>query len=78
MSLALIGEIVACGGIVTGVICGIVACGIATCALSSMFGAEPLFDCRPIGAGEIIEGAAVRDRGLGAVLHRRLRRRRRL
>src|ERR1700712_761089 len=34
-----------------------VACGIATCALSSIFGPEPMFDCRPIGAGEIIEGA---------------------
>ena len=51
-------SITACGGIVTGVICGIVACGIATCAPSSMFGPEPMFDCRPIGAGEIIEGAA--------------------
>src|SRR5260221_2919776 len=38
-----------------------VACGIATCALTSILGAEPLFDCRPIGAGEIIEGAAGAD-----------------
>src|SRR5258708_32082924 len=34
------------------------ACGIATCALSSVFGAELLIDCRPIGVGEVIEGAA--------------------
>src|SRR5689334_6743385 len=73
MSLGLIG-IVACGemgitacggmgitawgGMVTGMIWGAGACGIATCALSSVLGVEPLFDCLPIGAGEIIEGAA--------------------
>src|SRR5258708_23941814 len=33
-------------------------CGIATCALSSVFGAELLLDCRPIGVGEVIDGAA--------------------
>src|SRR5439155_13480009 len=33
-------------------------CGIATCALSSVFGADVLFDCRPIGVGEVIDGAA--------------------
>ena len=33
-------------------------CGIATWALSSVFGAGLLLDCRPIGVGEIMEGAA--------------------
>src|ERR1700686_2864561 len=33
-------------------------CGITTCALSSVFGAELLLDCRPIGVGEVIDGAA--------------------
>src|SRR5882757_2779359 len=34
------------------------ACGIASCALSSLFGAAVLFDCLPIGVGEVIDGAA--------------------
>jgi hypothetical protein len=53
--------ITAWGGMVTGVIWGAGGSGIATCALSSILGADPLFDCRPIGAGEIIEGAAGAD-----------------
>src|SRR5712675_421743 len=36
---------------------GEVNCGIATCALSSMFG-PVLFDCLPIGVGEVNDGAA--------------------
>src|SRR3954465_14837597 len=35
-----------------------VTCGITIWALSSVFGAETLLDCRPIGVGEVIEGAA--------------------
>src|SRR4051794_4704266 len=35
-----------------------VTCGITICALSSVFGAETLLDCRRIGVGEVIEGAA--------------------
>jgi hypothetical protein len=31
--------------------------GIATCALSSKFAATLLLDCRPIGVGEVMEGA---------------------
>src|SRR5438874_7098435 len=34
------------------------ACGIITCALSSMFGAELLLDCRPRGVGEVVKGVA--------------------
>src|SRR5207244_4484163 len=38
---------------------GEAACGIATEAVpSKAFGAELLSDCRPIGVGEVIEGAA--------------------
>src|SRR5713226_4644848 len=33
-------------------------CGIATCALSSRLSAGVLLDCRPIGVGEVIDGAA--------------------
>src|SRR3954453_7547822 len=32
-------------------------CGIATCVVSSVFGAIVLFDCRPIGVGDVIDGA---------------------
>src|ERR1700754_654678 len=32
-------------------------CVIVICELSSMFGAEELFDCRPSGVGEVIDGA---------------------
>src|SRR5882757_8995870 len=31
---------------------------IFTCALSSVLGVDTLFDCRPIGVGEVIDGAA--------------------
>ena len=52
-----------------------VAGGIAIRALSSVFGAEELFDCRPIGVGEIIEGAgAAGIAGLALLVGRRLRR----
>ena len=40
--------------------------GIATCALSSALGAEGLFDCRPIGVGEVIDGAVGAGAGAGA------------
>src|SRR5947208_16700601 len=43
MSLALIGEAV---------------CGIVSCALSSRFGADVLFDCLPIGVGDVSDGIA--------------------
>jgi hypothetical protein len=51
-------------------------CGIATDAvLSRVFGADELTDCRPIGVGEVIEGAAgAGGAGFGAVLGGRLRR----
>src|SRR6478609_3667677 len=45
---------------------GIGAWGIATCALSSVLGAEELFDCGPIGVGEVIDGAVGAGAGAGA------------
>src|SRR6185369_14766796 len=58
MSLGLIGEAAGAAACGMTACAGPVPCWMVICPLSSMFGAEELFDCRPIGAGEIIEAGA--------------------
>src|SRR5262245_39414798 len=43
---------------------GLAPCVIVICELSSMLGADELFDCRPSGVGEVIDGTA----GAGACM----------